>query len=139
MKKTILRIFLLTGLFASAQNRYLTELFPNVTTTSGVNFSTNIPTVKTTNLFGYRIANEESYGEATTTLKMDIYQPTGDTNTNRPVIIFAFGGGFVNGSRTENSMVKLCQAFAKRGFVTASIDYRLGMNISDEELSKRAV
>jgi poly(3-hydroxybutyrate) depolymerase len=139
MKRIILKIFLLTGMITWGQNRYLTEVFPNVTTTSNVVFSTNISTIKTTNLFGNRIANEESYGQVSTTLKMDIYQPTGDTNLKRPVIIFAFGGGFVNGSRTEASMVKLCQSFAKRGFVTASIDYRLGMNINDEELSKRAV
>ncbi len=139
MKKIILNILLLTSIISLAQNRYLTEIFPNVTSSNNVVFSTNIPTIKTTNLFGNRIANEESFGQVSTTLKMDIYQPTGDTNLKRPVIIFAFGGGFVNGSRTEASMVKLCQSFAKRGFVTASIDYRLGMNINDEELSKRAV
>jgi acetyl esterase/lipase len=138
MRKTILSLLLL-GSFSQAQTRYVDEVFSTVTTTSGVTFSTNIPTVKVTNLFGNRIANEESYGQVTTTLKMDIYQPSGDTNTSRPVVIFCFGGGFVNGSRTEASMVKLCQAFAKRGYVAASIDYRLGMNLSDEQLSKRAV
>jgi para-nitrobenzyl esterase len=30
-------------------------------------------------------------------LYMDIYQPFGDTMTNRPVAIFAFGGAFVQG------------------------------------------
>lgn len=139
MKKIIFCCLVFQGLFVHAQNRYLSEIFTTVNTTSNVNFSTNIPTVKVTNLFGNKIANEESYGQVTTTLKMDIYQPAGDTNVNRPVIIFAFGGGFVNGSRTESSMIKLCQAYAKRGFVTATIDYRLGMNLSDKELSKRAV
>lgn len=85
------------------------------------------------------MANEDSYGDVKTTLRMNIYRPSNDTLTKRPVIIFAFGGGFVNGSRTESSMIKLCEAFAKRGFVTATIDYRIGMNIGDKELSKRAV
>ena len=120
-------------------NRYLEETTPTFQITKDIIFSTNIPTVKSTNLFGNKLANEESYGQVTTTLKMDIYQPVNDNLNKRPVIIFAFGGGFVNGSRTEASMVQLCQAFAKRGFVTASIDYRLGMNIGNEELSKRAV
>ncbi len=139
MKKIIFCCLVLQGLFVNAQNRYLSEVFSSVNKTSNVTFSTNIPTVRVTNIFGNRLANEDSYGQATATLRMDIYQPVGDTNTNRPVIIFAFGGGFVNGSRTESSMIKLCEAYAKRGFVTATIDYRLGMNLSDEELSKRAV
>ena len=120
-------------------NRYLEETTPTVQVTKDVVFSNNIPTVKSTNLFGNKLANEDSYGQATVTLKMDIYRPSNDNLNKRPVIIFAFGGGFVNGSRTEASMVKLCQAFAKRGYVTATIDYRLGMNIGDKELSKRAV
>ena len=120
-------------------NRYLEETTPTFQVTKDVIFSNNIPTVKSTNLFGNKLANEDSYGQVTTTLKMDIYQPSNDNLNKRPVIIFAFGGGFVNGSRTEASMVQLCQAFAKRGFVTATIDYRLGMNIGNEELSKRAV
>ena len=120
-------------------NRYLEETTPNVQVTKDVTFSTNIPTVKSFDLFGNKLANEETFGQVTTTLKMDIYQPANDNLNKRPVIIFAFGGGFVNGSRTEASMIQLCQTFAKRGFVTATIDYRLGMNIGNEELSKRAV
>jgi hypothetical protein len=143
MKKRLLtHLMLACSLCAVGQqlpNRYLEEVTPTIQVTNDVIFSTNIPTVKTTNLFGNRLANEESYGQVTTTLRMNIYRPSGDNLDKRPVIIFAFGGGFVNGSKTEASMVKLCQAFAKRGFVTASIDYRLGMNIGDKELSKRAV
>jgi len=135
-------VILVSALYTYGQqlpNRYLEETTPTYQVTKDVAFSTNIPTIKTTNLFGNKLANEESYGQVTTTLKMDIYRPTGDNLDKRPVIIFAFGGGFVNGSRTETSMVQLCQNFAKRGFVTATIDYRLGMNISDQQLSKRAV
>jgi hypothetical protein len=143
MKKILFSCFAIAyGVCTQAQqlpNRYLEDVIPTSQVTQNVVFSTNIPMVKTTNLFGNKIANEDTYGQITTTLKMDIYRPTGDTLTKRPVIIFAFGGGFVNGSRTEKSMILLCQAFAKRGFVTATIDYRLGMNLSDKELSKRAV
>ena len=152
MKKILILSLLLTSYLLSAQplpNRYKTDIFtdPQISVTNNVIFSTNIPHVSTTNLFGNQIANEERYGNITSpagqivTLRMDIYQPnqTLDTLSKRPVIIFCFGGGFVTGSRTEASMIKLCQAFARRGFVTATIDYRLGMNISNEELSKRAV
>lgn len=143
MKKILLScLSLACAFYAEAQqlpNRYREEVFTTLQETKDVVFSTNIPTVKTTSLFGNQIANEDSYGQRTVTLRMNIYRPSGDSLTQRPVIIFAFGGGFVNGSKTEASMIKLCQAFAKRGFVTATIDYRLGMNISNEELSKRAV
>ena len=60
-------------------------------------------------------------------LKMDIYQPSGDALAARPLIILAHGGSFIGGNRTDDSTVdKLCQNFAMRGYVTASIDYRLG-------------
>ena len=58
-------------------------------------------------------------------LSMDIYQPVGDDVTNRPVIIFAHGGTFIFGSKNNPTVVELCERFAKRGYVTASINYRL--------------
>ena len=59
-------------------------------------------------------------------LKMDVYQPVGDTLSARPLIILAHGGTFVGGSRTTDVTVdSLCVRFARRGYVTVSIDYRL--------------
>src|ERR1019366_4402414 len=59
-------------------------------------------------------------------LKMDIYQPAGDTLSARPVIILAHGGSFTTGTRNNDLTIdSLCMNFARRGYVTASIDYRL--------------
>lgn len=58
---------------------------------------------------------------------MDIYQPAGDTLTQRPLIIFAHGGSFVAGDKTNTDQVNLCTHFAKRGYVTATMNYRMGM------------
>jgi para-nitrobenzyl esterase len=59
-------------------------------------------------------------------LKVDIYQPAGDTLSARPLIILAHGGSFVSGTREDdNTIDSLCTRFARRGYVTASIDYRL--------------
>jgi len=58
-------------------------------------------------------------------LQLDIYQAVGDTETQRPLIILAHGGSFIAGIRTNPSMVALGNAFAKRGYVVASISYRL--------------
>lgn len=56
-------------------------------------------------------------------LKMDIYFPKNDLIERRPVIIWAFGGAFIQGERSD--MHILARDAAKRGFVSASIDYRL--------------
>ena len=60
-------------------------------------------------------------------LQMDIYQPYGDTMSARPVIVLAHGGSFIYGTRNDDVTIdSLCIHFAKRGYVVASIDYRLG-------------
>ncbi len=46
----------------------------------------------------------------------------------RPLIIWAHGGGFLFGDKTSIDILPLSQDFARMGYVTASIDYRLGMN-----------
>lgn len=64
---------------------------------------------------------------ANTTLRLDVYQPTGDLNTSRPLVIIAHGGSFVGGSKTGTDVTPLARDLAKLGYVAASIDYRLGM------------
>jgi len=56
-------------------------------------------------------------------LEMDVFQPLGDDVEKRPLIIWAHGGAFVAGERSE--MDTLCYLFAKKGFVTATMSYRL--------------
>jgi len=122
--------------------RYTSELF-SVTETNDVLFSTAVPQPVAGGGFYEFITglplNADESSTANVDLYMDIFEPTGDTLSQRPLIIISFGGGFLSGSRDHWSMRLLCQELASRGFVTASIDYRLGMNIFDEDLSKRAV
>ena len=105
-----------------ASGRYATDVFTNVTTTSNVVYGSNV-----------------SAGGGTTSLNMDIYQPTGDVETNRPLIIWAHGGSFIGGTKTDGDMVSLSQAFAKKGFVCASINYRLGLTPFDSVGAVKAV
>ncbi len=58
-------------------------------------------------------------------LYMDVYQPAGDTARQRPLIILAHGGSFIHGNRKSDCIPDLCRELASRGFVVASIDYRL--------------
>lgn len=60
-------------------------------------------------------------------LLLDIYFPQGDTETNRPLVIIAHGGNFLGGSKTGVDVVPLSRDLAQMGFVTSSIEYRVGM------------
>lgn len=64
-------------------------------------------------------------GTANDTLLLDVYLPHGDTATNRHLIIWAHGGAFFEGTKNDNDIQYLCTSFAKRGYVCASINYRL--------------
>ncbi|MCB0978037.1 MAG: alpha/beta hydrolase [Acidimicrobiales bacterium] len=56
-------------------------------------------------------------------LRLDVYQPSGDTLEARPFIVWIHGGGFKNGDRGGGELFST--GYAQRGYVTASIDYRL--------------
>jgi para-nitrobenzyl esterase len=102
MKRILLSLLVLINFTMSAQcdDRYSEEVFDEV----------SVSTVTYSDVHN---------------LQMDIYQAVGDTETQRPLIILAHGGSFVTGIRTNPSMVALGNAFAKRGYVVASISYRL--------------
>lgn len=72
------------------------------------------------------MANIEYFGGDTATnrppLTMDVYTPSGDTVIDRPVMIVAFGGGFVGGDKA--TVAPIATDFAQRGYVAAAIDYR---------------
>lgn len=99
--------------------RYIDDVFSDVTVTT-VTYGSN------TTFAGL---NQE--------LKMDIYEPVGDVHEQRPVILFAFGGSFIFGTR--ESMATYCEQFAKKGYVAATIDYRVGFLGFDEEAVTGAV
>jgi acetyl esterase/lipase len=56
-------------------------------------------------------------------LTMDVYEPEGDNIARRPVVVLAHGGSFYAGDRTM--MAQYCQLLAKKGYVAATIQYRL--------------
>ena len=91
--------------------RYVDEIFPDFTRTSGIPFGSN-----------------QNFDGSNQNLALDVYEPDGDQLDKRPVIVLAFGGSFIGGSRSGGDVVPLAEAFAKRGYVVVSHDYRLGMN-----------
>ena len=48
---------------------------------------------------------------------------------NRPVILYMHGGSFYAGDKMTTDCVDFCESMAKRGYVTASLNYRLATNI----------
>lgn len=112
--------------FALAQNcnslRYRDTIFHQVTV-STVKFGTATP-------YGLLAQPQDLY--------LDFYEPTGDTLSKRPLIIFQFGGGFTIGWRSEPVIPQFCTYFAKCGYAVASIDYRIGLNPADTNSTVRA-
>ncbi|WP_299455571.1 carboxylesterase family protein [uncultured Microscilla sp.] len=140
---TLLSLMLLAVAGAWAQQRYIDEIFTNVNETKGVRFSTQVPEPKPgggwyESVTGLPI-NAKEHDTRKRDLFMDIFKPIGDNNTNRPVLIVCFGGGFVAGDRNLGDIRTMAIRMAKRGYVTAAIDYRLGMNVFDEGAALRAV
>jgi acetyl esterase/lipase len=64
-------------------------------------------------------------------LLLDVYTPKGDTETSRPVFIFSHGGGFDSGDKSAKPEWAI--QMAELGYVAASINYRLGPPLDEEE------
>lgn len=119
VKKIILIMFVFIGLKGEAQTRYIDDTY-----FSTVQIDSVIP-------FGSSL----TYTLTTQTLYLDVYQPpVSDTVSARPLIIWIHGGGYTSGSRTDDHIVLWCNEFARRGYVSASIDYRLGIGNPDGKL-----
>lgn len=102
--------------------RYAEDVFPNFTTISNITYGQNT-----------------SWNNATTVLKLDFYEPTGDTEPARPLIIWVHGGSFIGGSKTDIDVKTWSERFAKKGYACASIDYRLGFFPFDSANAVKAV
>jgi acetyl esterase/lipase len=92
----------------TAPLRYRDAVFSAVTTTSDITYGSAV-----------------DQNNQTVTLKLDMYQPTGDTVTSRPAIVWVHGGGFSAGDKTSPELVDEATQFSLEGYVNVSINYRL--------------
>jgi poly(3-hydroxybutyrate) depolymerase len=131
MKKIILQISLLVSAtfmlpqasISQCENgRYASNVFSDVTVANDVIYGSN-----------------NNYAGSSVSLKVDIYQPLGDTLEARPLIIWAHGGSFIGGNENLQDMTDLSTEFAKKGFVCASMSYRLGFFPIDSANAVKAV
>lgn len=77
-------------------------------------------------------------------LKLDKYiDDSQKTTTKRPVMIYVHGGGFSMGSSKNALQIKYNKHFAAQGFVSISINYRLGIPVGlpfdRDKLNKAAI
>jgi acetyl esterase/lipase len=56
-------------------------------------------------------------------LKLDLYQPAGDSAAKRPALVWVHGGGFTGGDKSSGRA--RATFFARLGYVAVSINYRL--------------
>ena len=128
MKKYLL--LLLICLLQTQDTRFIDEIFDEVSITENIVYG-NAPDLP----FFFLIETNTIDID----LHMDLYEPIGDTMTNRPVIIFAHSGAFFTGSKEADDMVLLSESAAKRGYVAIAMEYRLGLNIISSSSGERAV
>lgn len=117
----ILLILLVCCVFGSLQaqdTRYVDEIFTDVTVTSDVTYASNISVLT----MGVQ------------DIVMDVYTPTGDTNTERPTVLYIHTGSFlpqyfngqITGGKLDSTVVEVCTRLAKRGYTAIAPTYRQG-------------
>ena len=107
---TVLCLLVSLSLNAQCGDRYIKQIFDSVDIASSILYGNNV---------NYTGGSEDLY--------LDFYEPSGDTEPLRPLIVLEHGGSFVGGTRTDGDVVALSEDFAKMGYACTSISYRLGM------------
>ena len=150
MKKITFNFLFIFVLFFTtttvAQSRYLDPVFPPSKTDSFVEYSINfsvllndtlpIPTGMDSIIIGLDSTTMTPIYFNMPKLELDVYEPAGDTLSERPLIIYLHTGTFLpiirnqgaTGSRFDYATQAMCQQFAARGYVVANTTYRMGWN-----------
>jgi acetyl esterase/lipase len=79
-----------------------------------------------TELHTSKTSRDVTYGKAdTVALKMDIYFPPNEEGKPVPAVMFVHGGGWSRGDKSGMTFPQLLPLLVKRGYLVASINYRL--------------
>jgi len=125
MKKILQTITVCAVILISADSyaqRYVSEVFSSVDSTQNIMYGSNYTFI--------------SGSPVLQPLVFDLYKPSGDVATNRPLVIMIHTGSFLpaifnqtpTGSMRDSATSEMCRRFARRGYVVASMDYRTGWN-----------
>lgn len=134
MKKLLLTSMLMLFVgFSMAQLKYVDSMYPN----SGITVTKSVK---------YQFAMSVLTGTPVLdSFYMDIYEPTGNTDAGRPLVIMLHTGNFLpryknkqpTGARDDSATVAMCRKFAQRGYVVAAMSYRLGWNPVSTDINVR--
>lgn len=101
--------------------RYRTSVFNDTVDTTDITYKSTYYTEITGTPGDYHMGFDTG---SPRDLKLNIYEPAGDTYLQeRPLIIFVHGGGWTEGDRYQREPEAI--DYAKRGYTTAGIDYTL--------------
>lgn len=128
MKKYVLICLgLLSGIASWGQERFLDSVFQDVTVTKDITYGEN-----------FTVLTVPATGKASLeALKLDVFEPTGDSLEMRPLVLICHTGNFLphplNGSiagnkNIDSTTIEIANRLARMGYVAANIDYRLGWN-----------
>lgn len=138
------KLFLLTLICClyqatNAQTRYIDEIFSEVTVSAPTPVASNYTILQF-------IATQGAGHVIRQPLVAQFYMPKGDTERNRPLVIYVHTGNFFpypangscGGTLADSSNVEIAKRLAKRGYVVAMVNYRQGWNPFDQnELIRR--
>ncbi|MEO5905167.1 MAG: hypothetical protein ABIQ11_00460, partial [Saprospiraceae bacterium] len=123
--------YLLDNLRFEKKNRYTEEVFSSFQKLTNHTYSINVTVVTGTPTLD--------------TLKFDLYLPVGDTCTLRPLAVVLPTGTFLprgfiapTGGKDDYANQKVAEGLAKRGYVAASIEYRVGWNPLGTDITRRS-
>ncbi len=136
MKKFFtLFVLLASTVFGLQAQRYLSPVFSDVTVTTDVTYGVNATV----------LLLAQAMQAVPQQLTCDIYEPTGDTETERPLVVLLHSGNFLPpsnnggcaGTSKDAYMVDIATRLAKMGYVAAIANYRLGWNPIDPSQTTR--
>lgn len=125
--------------------RYQEEIFPNVEVKSDLLYGkargywTNAPYSDEPYITTLSKGLIKSFNDRELLdLKLDVYYPKTDLFKNRPAVMLIHGGAFYIGSKESACERALATSLAKRGYLVASIDYRIGFRLTPSEIELSA-
>jgi acetyl esterase/lipase len=102
---------------AQGGRRFIDPVFGSTTVTSDL-------------VYGTAIHHDEPYE-----LKLDLHEPAGDLAEQRPLVVWIHGGSFQTGDPAGPLELYMADALARRGYVVASIGYRLASGSLPADIS----
>lgn len=84
------------------------------------------PLFAITEEYDIQYGSGENYDGSSQILRLNLFKPVGDGQTERPMMILIHGGGFFDGHR--NDLNFLGRELASMGWAAATVSYRLGFH-----------